>query len=213
LGDKHAHCLRALAAAVFNHCDGKSALAEIAARAESELGTAVSESDVRDAISQLEASGLLDVPLRVRDGLSRRDAMKRFAFAGATAAFAGPLITSIAAPSSASAAGSGIPIGCTGCGKNSDCVSNHCCQSNPGKQCNESCCVGMNNSCHITGCVCVGGSNPGTDCSACGNNCTICTGGGTCQCTCTVCVSDTGCGQCPCSQCPGGSSPCCSSTC
>ena len=202
LEDKQAHCLKALAAAVFNHSDGKTAVAEIAAHVESELGSPVSETEVRDAIGQLEASGLLDVPLRVRDGLSRRDAVKRFAFAGATAAFAGPLITSIAAPSSAMAQ-SGIPPGFSGCGQNKDCTSNHCCQSVPGKSCNFSCCVGSNNSCHAVS-VCVGGTNAGNTCTT-NSDCP----GGTCTTSCTVCSTDTGCGACPCGQCPSGSSPCC----
>jgi hypothetical protein len=209
LQDKQAHCLRALAASVFNRCDGKTAVAEIAPRVEADLSTLVTESDVRDAISQLEASGLLETPLRIRNGLSRRDAVKRFAYAGAAGALAGPLINSIAAPSTAMAL-SNIPTGCTGCGANKDCASNHCCQTNAGKQCNQSCCVASDNSCHFTN-VCSGGSNAGGTCTS-NANCP----GGTCILTCTVCASTSGCtppGTCPCQTCPPGSNNCCTPTC
>lgn len=182
---KEAHCLKALAASVFDRCDGKGSLEQLAARVSSDLGEPVTESDVLEAIRQLEASALLAQPLVVRDGVSRREAVKRFAFAGAAGAIGGPLITSILAPGTAWA--SGIPTGCTGCVSNSSCVSNHCCQSNAGKQCNQSCCVGKDNSCH-----------------------TVC---GATTCVCTVCVSTTGCGTCPCSTCPPGSTVCCTTSC
>ncbi|MCA1645963.1 MAG: PqqD family protein [Chloroflexi bacterium] len=190
LKTKEAHCLKAIAAYVFRNADGHASIADIAARAENDLGASVSEHDVADAISQLEQIGLVVTPLIVRngndlaveddDGLSRRQMMRRIGIAGAVTVGASPLITSIVAPTAAMAL-SGLPTGCTGCGKNHDCLSGHCCQTVAGKSCNQSCCVGANNSCHITA------SNG-----------------------CTVQIADTGCATCPCAACPTGSGPCCS---
>lgn len=210
LESKQAHCLKALAAVVFARADGASSHAAIAELASYELGTPVSEAEVADAVTQLEHAGLLEVPLPVQhvggegDGVSRREAFRRVTVAGAAVAFATPLITSIAAPSVAMAT-SGIPSGCSGCGKNSDCVSNHCCQSVPGKQCNASCCVGANNSCHGASCFCVGGANNGQAC-----NTTTCPGGSCVCASCTVCATDIG--GCP-GTCPAGTVACCNPSC
>jgi hypothetical protein len=210
LESKQAHCLQALAAIVFAGADGTKSQADLAELAAYRLGTSVSEADVADAVAQLQHAGLLEVPLPVRlagqdDGVSRREALRRVSIAGATVAFAAPLITSIAAPSAEAAGISGIPPGCTGCGKNSDCTSNHCCQSVPGKQCNASCCVGANNSCHGASCFCVGGSANGSAC-----NTTTCPGGSCVCASCTVCSGDIG--GCP-SSCPSGTVSCCNPSC
>jgi hypothetical protein len=177
LESKEVHCLKPLAAVVFAHCDGTSTTDEIAHIAERELGTTFTARDVEDAVNQLEAIGLVETPLVVlKDGVSRRDVMKKTAFAGAIAAFA-PLITSIAAPSAALAK-SGIPSGCP-CGgdpahpdvcKNGDnnkCESHHCCQPDTGsKQCNICLCVSDSNNCqYVTGTTnCIVQPAPNTGC-------------------------------------------------
>lgn len=142
-----AHCLKGLAAVVFRHADSHPSAADLAKTAAAEIAEPVTEAQVADAVAQLSERGLMQTPLVVRDGLSRRELVRRSAFIG-TAAFATPLITSIVAPTAAMAA-SGVPTGCTGCGQNKDCVSNHCCQ--PQKDCNDlrGCCVGLNNSCQL----------------------------------------------------------------
>jgi hypothetical protein len=144
---KEAHCLKGLAAVVFSHADAHPSVADLARTAAAELGEPVTEAQIADAVAQLSQRGLMETPLLVRDGLSRRELVRRSAFVG-TAAFATPLITSIVAPTAAMAA-SGVPTGCTGCGQNKDCASNHCCQ--PQKDCNDlrGCCVGANNSCQL----------------------------------------------------------------
>lgn len=185
LQTKDAHCLKPLAAVVFTLADGRTSVDDIAALAGERLGESVSSTDVRGAIAQLEERALLKTPLVVHNGMSRRDLVHKATLAGAATAFAGPLISSIVAPTAAMAA-SGIATGCSGCGKNSDCVSNHCCQSNAGKDCSQGCCVGGNNSCHFCNCV---GSN----------------------CQCTVTPADAGIPQCPCICGTGGcvGVPCC----
>jgi hypothetical protein len=172
LQSKEAHCLKALASVVFTHADGKTSKDDLAVLAEERLGGTVTPANIDEAVAQLDACALLQVPLVIHDGMSRRALVRKAGYAGATAAFAVPLITSIAAPTAAMAASS-IATGCSGCGKNSDCVSNHCCQSNAGKQCSQGCCVGANNSCHFCNCT-----------------------GSTCQCT--VTPADAGIPQCPC---------------
>ena len=216
LETKQAHCLKPLAALVFESCDGEQSIATIAQLASERLSATVTADEVAEAVSQLEHLALLDTPLIVHDGngamssngngVSRREMLRRVGFAGAAAAVATPLVTSIVP--SAALAKSLIPGGCSGCGKNKDCATGHCCQTNPGKQCDQQCCVVKNNSCHIVVCHCMGGSNPGANCT---NPSVSCSGGGTCVCQCTVCASDLTNG-CP-GHCPTGSSLCCTTTC
>ena len=94
--DSHvAHALKPLAAAVYNYADGSNTAAEIAELVSYRLAQQVSESDVNEAVEQLDALSLLDTPeLDIAGGVSRRDALKVFAAAGAGAA----LISSVAAP-------------------------------------------------------------------------------------------------------------------
>lgn len=84
-----------------------------------EPGGQVSGADVAEALAQLESLGLLRTALIVRDGdhlevssadgLSRREMIRRVAFAGAGAAVGTSLVTTIMPPS-ARAAGSGSPL-------------------------------------------------------------------------------------------------------
>jgi len=197
LDTKNVHCLSPLAAAVFASCDGRMRPAAAASIASDRLGRDVTEDEVLAAVAQLEERDLFSsatLKLHNGNGISRRDFARRGALAGA-AAFAAPLITSIAAPTAAMAA-SGIASGCAGCGKNPDCVSNHCCQSNAGKQCNQGCCVDHDNSCHFCNCV-------GNKC-----NCTVAAADipGGCPCICGT----PGCVNVPC--CPTQSLLCCTPT-
>lgn len=175
LDSKEAHCLSAVAAQIFALTDGRRRASELAELASRNLNTTVTEDEAAEAVALLDERRLLDTPLLVeQSGMSRREVIRKGAFATV-------LITTIAIPVATAAATVQIPTGCTGCGKNKDCASGHCCQDVAGKSCNQTCCVGANNSCHITT----------------GNNC-------------TVTLADTGCPTCPCDTCPPGSLPCCS---
>ena len=188
---KDVHCLSPLAAAVFEQCDGRTDLSAIAESAGVRLGRPVTKDEVSEAIAQLEERSLLERPpvLIQQEGFSRRDLAKKTARVGAAVASV-PLITSIVAPTAAMA-DTQIPSGCGGCGKNSDCVSNHCCQNNAGKQCQQGCCVLDDNSCHFCNCS-------GSTCE-----CTVAAEelpGGVCPCVCgapgctaTVCCTTTVC--------------------
>src|SRR4051794_40128012 len=215
---KEAHCLKPLAAVVFDCSDGNATVGAIARAAEERLGCDVSEADIVVAVGQLESAGLLQTALVVRaggalvatngNGVSRREMLRRVGLAGAGTAMGTSLITSIVPP--AALAASSIPVGCPGCTTNSNCTgangnpgTGHCCQANPGKGCNNSCCVLQNNSCHVRSGQCVGGPTPGISCSfdsTCGS-------GGTCNGQCTSC-NPTALNPCP-TTCPGGQAPCC----
>ena len=152
LDSKDVHCLTPLAAAVFEHCDGRTTTDRIAQLAQERLGEPVGPDEVSAALAQLDERSLLEArPLVLQEGFSRRDLARRSALAGAAVAMV-PLITSIAAPTAAMASSHGLPIGCT-CSKNSECASNHCCQQvgsgKSAQKCNTGCCVGGNNSCQL----------------------------------------------------------------
>ena len=182
LETKEAHCLKPLAAVVFAHADGKTSAKEIASFAEERIGEPITEAQIQEAVAQLEASALLDMPLVVHNGLSRRQMMGKTA-AAAGALTGASLITSVAAPLAAMS-GSGLPPGaCCGpaanCnGDNNKCASHHCCQS--GKACNQCKCTDNDNNCDTGQCTNPAGSCPnvmvnGVSTAACGQ-----TSGGIC---------------------------------
>jgi hypothetical protein len=90
-----AHCLSALAAAVFVAADGKTSTADLAAIASTRLSRAVDVPDVEQALAELDDRGLVE-PIEV-DGVSRRGFMQRSAVIGG-AVVAGGLVTSVVTP-------------------------------------------------------------------------------------------------------------------
>lgn len=136
--DRHkAHCLNKTAALVWNRCDGKTSVAELAQKLEDEVGAPVDEQLVWLALDQLRRTRLLRQetppvhtarsPLQTA-GLSRRELIKR---AGIGAAIALPIVTSILAPTPAQAAtqcstvicNAGVcPTGCICAANGSPCV-------------------------------------------------------------------------------------------
>jgi hypothetical protein len=127
---KEAHCLSALAAVVFAHCDGRTSVEEIASLASERLGEPVDAARIQDALAQLEERDLMEPRAPSKAGLSRRTMLQRTAVLGGAVA-ASPLITSVIAPSSAAAVtpGCGVfpttvlccPCGRTGVGNKQDC--------------------------------------------------------------------------------------------
>jgi len=157
---KEAHCLKALAAVVFALADGSNTTADIAELAAYRLGQPVTEAEVVDAVAQLEQHALLDTPLVIRDGISRREALGRMAATGIGATVGVSMITTVMAPT-ALAAGSQIATGnCCGStlnndactGQNPHCQSGHCCANQPGQSCNQCKCVGDKNDCDTGQC-------------------------------------------------------------
>ncbi len=91
-----AHCLAPLAAAVFAAADGRTSVVDLAAIASAELGEPVDVSSVELALAELEAKDLIVAP-PAGAGVSRREALRRAAVLGG-AAFAAPLVASLATP-------------------------------------------------------------------------------------------------------------------
>src|SRR4051812_6427171 len=131
-----AHSLNRVAATVWELSDGERDVTAIAAAAD------VSEDDVWRALSQLEERRLLDgeLPRRMSGPeYSRRQAVRRMGLIGASAAFAAPLVKSIAMPSAARAGG---PVSCIPenglCGSGETCDTTGfmpCCPTPPGLSC------------------------------------------------------------------------------
>ncbi|HEY5260931.1 MAG TPA: PqqD family peptide modification chaperone [Solirubrobacteraceae bacterium] len=103
-----AHSLSAAAASVWNLCDGKRSAEDIADALSMKLAM------VAQAIADLSDCGLLDdSPLASSVGISRREAAKRLVQVGG-AAFAAPLIYSVAiAPAIAAASTCSLAVGAT----------------------------------------------------------------------------------------------------
>ena len=206
---KEAHCLKPLAAIVFERSDGHATVGEIARDRRAATRRRRQRCRRRRCRGPARESRPPPDPARgprrwwARGDerpwrLAPRDASPR-RVRGAAAAAGTSLVTSIVAPNAFAV--SGLPAGCTGCTGNPDCLSRHCCQTNRGKSCNQSCCAAVNNSCHIRACTC---SINGASCLArdCGP------AEGNCMCICTVCASEVTGGQCP--TCPPPSTSCCS---
>jgi hypothetical protein len=119
-----AHCLNETAALVWKQCDGRTSVAQITQRLEKKLDATVSAQVVWLALDQLNKSHLLDKsvmrPAAVKQ-MSRREMVRK---TGIAAAIAIPLVTSMIAPTAASAA-SCIPDGGT-CTSNSQCCGQRC---------------------------------------------------------------------------------------
>jgi hypothetical protein len=90
-----AFCLNQKAAFVWQHCDGQSTAASIAAQMEQSLGEPVDVKVVEFALQSLEQDGLLEpsslLPF-VQSGITRRDLIQKI---GARAAVTLPLVTAL----------------------------------------------------------------------------------------------------------------------
>jgi hypothetical protein len=151
-----AHCLSADAASVWERCDGELSPAAIA----EELG--LEPTVVARALDELDGAGLLDDEGLVSPGVSRREAAVRLARVGG-AAFAAPLIYSVAIGPAMAAASACIANGsaCTGavacCFTSSTCTGGVCCCPNGSAQ---NCCLTAADCCTGKTCSAVG-ATPG----------------------------------------------------
>lgn len=101
LDTNKAHCLNKTAAAIWQSCDGKTSVPEIAKFLSSEMGTKVDDDLVWLAIDQLNESSLLEAQVEPRfAGQSRRDAIRKIGIASMIAL---PIVASLVAPKSAMA--------------------------------------------------------------------------------------------------------------
>lgn len=99
-----AHCLNQTAALVWEQCDGRTPVAEIARRLEKQLKAPVSKEMVWFALDQLGRDHLLEERIAAPamfTGMSRRQMVRHLALGAVVAV---PLVTSIIAPTPAQAA-------------------------------------------------------------------------------------------------------------
>ncbi|MGH9839624.1 MAG: PqqD family protein [Blastocatellia bacterium] len=95
------HVLNPAAAAVWNHCDGKTGVSEIAGKLGAESDGRINEDLTWLALEELGKSGLMEGTVDVpQDHISRRAMIKK---AAAAAALALPVVTTVIAPSPARA--------------------------------------------------------------------------------------------------------------
>lgn len=128
LNRHRAHCLNHMAALVWERCDGRASVEEIAASIRQELGTPVDEGVVWLALDQLSGADLLAAPNRRAGGrrLSRRELVRRLGVAASL-----PLVSTITAPPAQAAAScinnaqGCMPFG-AGCSSNLQCCSCSC---------------------------------------------------------------------------------------
>lgn len=108
-----AHCLNSTAAFVWNHCDGRASVGEIAQLMEKEWQTPVSEDAVWFTLNKLSKAELLQERItlpKAKVGMSRRSAVRRLGF-GALLTI--PIVASVVAPTAVSAAS--FPSPCLVC--------------------------------------------------------------------------------------------------
>ena len=120
-----AHSLNKTAAFVWNRCDGKTSVTEIAQLLKQDLGTPVDESVVWLAVKQFDKARLLgEAPPRpaVNAHLSRREVMRRLGWSAAAL----PLVVTILAPTAAQAQSAPCRARDVACTLNSQCCSGNC---------------------------------------------------------------------------------------
>jgi hypothetical protein len=122
-----AHCLAPVAAAVWEACDGKRSVADIAARAAERTGRAVAEEAVWLSLRRLGRARLLEAPVALPGpprAASRREWLKK------AAALGGLSVLSITAPTAAAAATCITRTACEAL-QNRFCAGNPCCTTGP----------------------------------------------------------------------------------
>ena len=121
LDTNKAHCLNKTAAVVWQSCNGKNSISDIATI----IGSNASDELVWLAIDQLNENNLLEGEMKADfAGQSRRDVLKKI---GLAAVIALPVVASLVAPKSALASAS---CGCTvssECSSRTGCASLTCC--------------------------------------------------------------------------------------
>jgi coenzyme PQQ synthesis protein D (PqqD) len=122
-----AHCLGPVAAAVWEACDGKRSMTEIAASAARRTGETVPPDAVWLSLRRLSRARLLEAPVAMpaaRAGTSRREWLKK------AAALGGLSVLSITAPTAAQAA-TCVPRTTCEALPNTACTGAPCCTTGP----------------------------------------------------------------------------------
>jgi coenzyme PQQ synthesis protein D (PqqD) len=129
-----AHRLNEAAALVFEHCDGRRGVAELAALISAKSDQPVDEDVVGRALVRLGEAHLLEQPIAVAaDGheWSRRQVLRKVGAVGAAAGIGLPVVKSIVAPTPADAQVTGCVATDEVCSESSGCFPGlECCSAN-----------------------------------------------------------------------------------
>lgn len=120
-----AFCLNETSAMIFQLCDGKRSVSELADALSIKLKTLVSEDFVRLTLHELNRDGLLENPDEIKtylNGINRREIVKKIGLASLIAL---PIVSSVIAPSAAMAASGQLSL-LAACSANPDCASGFC---------------------------------------------------------------------------------------
>lgn len=172
LKDDKAFCLNETSAMIYQLCNGKRTITEIADAMSIKLNKLVSEDLVWLALDKLkqddllEKSGEFEIDFK---GLARRQVIKKVGFASMIAL---PIISSIVAPPAAHAA-SALGVLFAACTSPSDCASNFCTQAPPrccvpgtqGIRGANVCCDGTTANCNPQCCSNTGTISPNAGCA------------------------------------------------
>ncbi len=160
-----AHCLNRTAAAVWKSCDGQNSVSDVSKLVAKMNGGSRQEDLIWLAIDQLNETNLLETKLAVNfSNQNRREVIKKI---GLAAVIALPIVTSLVAPTVASAGSTCATTGCT-------CTfTGTCTPVSPATTCTcSSTTTGTQTGCPITctgGCTCQ--VNPGLN-TTCTSTCT-----------------------------------------
>ena len=129
-----AHCLNHTAGMVWEYCDGRTSVAQMAARLAKATGASANEDVVWLALNSLDKAYLLEPRLETGSkhrGFSRREALKKF---GRAAVVSLPVVFSIVAPTAAQAASCvEDPAGCDASTLGQCCCGGKACRFSGGK--------------------------------------------------------------------------------
>ncbi len=132
-------CLNETSALIWEMCDGRSSISQIAEKLGKRLKKPVSVELVWLAVDQLDKENLLNNVEGFQntfEGLSRREVIRKVGFASIVAL---PIVSAVVAPSAVNAQ-SCIATGNFGCTNNNQCCSFNCPNGLPGSP--DICCVG-----------------------------------------------------------------------
>lgn len=121
-----AHCLNRTAALIWQSCDGKTAVSDIAEKVGGQLSSPVAEDVVWLALNQLAEFDLLSQSAPRIAGLNQISRRKMLRRLGVAAAISLPLITSIVSPTAAHAQSSVPCNGDTECPEGQTCNGGLC---------------------------------------------------------------------------------------
>lgn len=200
-----AFALNSTSSAIWQYCDGKNSISDIAQKMSVELKESVSEDLVWLALEGLKKEKLIENENELTSpfvGISRRQVIRQI---GTTSLIALPIIGALVAPLAIHAQSAGCSTGASGRALNCPCTaisqcqppSSRCCLSSPGAPGNQTCVVAATqiadggicgNSCSCISNCCAGATCVASMTVASGGACSV-----GCQCVSGTCTGGTMC--------------------